>query len=134
MDERLNKAKRSLDGLSVGDAASPRGIPFLKAVLPLVPDGSTKERIEAAALIAPDEHDRAVRCLGTGRGVSAQDTVPFCLWCAAHHLDDYEDALWATAKGAGDVDTTCAIVGGIVALSAPKLPAVWLERREPLPE
>lgn len=115
-------------------AGAPRGISFLKAVLPHVPDGLTKERIETAALIAPDEQGRAVRILGTGHGVSAQDTVPFCLWCAAHRLDDYEDALWTTAKGGGDVDTTCAIVGGIVALSAPEIPAAWRERREPLPD
>jgi hypothetical protein len=32
----------------------------------------------------------------------------------------------------GDCDTTCAIVGGIVALSAPRIPDLWLERREPI--
>jgi hypothetical protein len=32
------------------------------------------------------------------------------------------------------VDTTCAIVGGIVALSSRHVPADWLARREPLPE
>jgi ADP-ribosylglycohydrolase len=70
--------------------------------------------------------------LGTGNEVSAQDTVPFCLWSAAYHLENFEDALWWTARGLGDCDTTCAIVGGIVALSAPEIPALWLERREPL--
>jgi len=35
--------------------------------------------------------------------------------------------------GGGDVDTTCAIVGGIVGAGAP-VPPDWLERREPLPE
>ena len=30
-------------------------------------------------------------------------------------------------------DTTCPIVGGIVALSAGTIPADWLERREALP-
>ena len=74
----------------------------------------------------------AMRKLGTGEKVSAQDTVPFCLWSAAHHLDNFEDALWWTVKGLGDCDTTCAIVGGIVALSAPKIPELWLQRREPL--
>ena len=37
------------------------------------------------------------------------------------------------AKGLGDVDTTCAIVGGIVALSAEEIPTLWLKHREPLP-
>ncbi len=49
-------------------------------------------------------------------------------------MDDFEEALWWTAKGMGDCDTTCAIVGGIVALSAQEIPAAWLEHREALPE
>ncbi|MEA5594520.1 ADP-ribosylglycohydrolase family protein [Rivularia sp. UHCC 0363] len=55
--------------------------------------------------------------LGNGTKVSAQDTVPFTLWCAAQHLDNYEEALWLTVSGLGDRDTNCAIVGGIVSLS-----------------
>ena len=73
-----------------------------------------------------------IRQLGNGSEVSAQDTVPFCLWSAAHHLPDFETTLWWTAKGMGDCDTTCAIVGGIVALSAPEIPVSCLERREAL--
>jgi ADP-ribosylglycohydrolase len=72
--------------------------------------------------------------LGTGTKVTSADTVPFALWCAARHLDDYEEALWTTVSGLGDRDTTCAIVGGIVALSAGRgsIPATWLAAREPL--
>ncbi|WP_306461850.1 ADP-ribosylglycohydrolase family protein [Spongiactinospora gelatinilytica] len=48
------------------------------------------------------------------------------------HLDDYARAFWATGTAGGDVDTTCAIVGGILgARSAP--PPEWLEHCEPLP-
>ncbi len=83
--------------------------------------------------IAPGE---VARVLGSGQRVSVQDTVPFALWCAARHLDNYEEALWATASGLGDVDTTCAIVGGIVSLSAREkgIPDRWLQSREALPE
>jgi len=116
------------------NASPPKGIHFLKEVLPHVPEGLTKERIHLAMLIAPAELQKAMRILGTGNEVSAQDTVPFCLWCAAYHLDNYEEALWITVKGLGDRDTTCAIVGGIVALSAPEILVLWLEHREPLPE
>jgi ADP-ribosylglycohydrolase len=61
--------------------------------------------------------------------------VPFCLWAAAHHRGSYEEALWTTVSGLGDRDTTCAIVGGIVAMSAgvESIPKIWLESREPLP-
>lgn len=110
----------------------PTGEEFLKEILPFIPDGITKSRVELAVQIPSDAFWDAVKQLGTGHEVSAQDTVPFCLWNAAHHLGNYEDALWSTAKGLGDVDTTCAIVGGIVALSVPEVPESWLRRREPL--
>ncbi|CAM5729143.1 ADP-ribosylglycohydrolase OS=Streptomyces albaduncus OX=68172 GN=FHS32_006157 PE=4 SV=1 [Streptomyces griseoloalbus] len=52
---------------------------------------------------------------GCGRRTSAHDTVPFALWSAARSLGDYETAFWTTAQVGGDVDTTCSIVGGVVA-------------------
>ena len=105
----------------------------MREVLAFIPVGITKSRVQAALDIPADDLDLAVQTLGSGREVSAQDTVPFCLWSAAYHLENYEEALWWTVKGMGDRDTTCAIVGGIVALSAPGIPADWLRHREPLP-
>ncbi len=117
-------------------AAEPRlsGAAFIREVLRLVPESLTRERLSTSLDIPAGEIPHAVRLLGSGSEVTAQDTVPFCVWTAAHNLDSYEAALWATAKGHGDCDTTCAIVGGIVALSAQGMPADWLARREPLPE
>lgn len=79
--------------------------------------------------------ERAASALGSGNRVSAQDTVPFCLWVAALHLNNYEEAMWTTVAGLGDRDTTCAIVGGIVALSAgvERIPPSWIESREAIP-
>ena len=76
----------------------------------------------------------AASILGNGTGVISSDTVPFCLWCAARNADNYTDALWTTVSGLGDRDTTCAIVGGIVALSAGResIPEEWLKAREPI--
>lgn len=53
---------------------------------------------------------------------------------AARHADSYADALWATVARLGDRDTSCAVVGGIVALSAGResIPADWLRAREPI--
>lgn len=111
----------------------PSGEELLEAILSYVPEGMTREGIRVARQISSDSLFDAVQLLGTGSEVTAQDTVPFCLWSAAHHLDDYEAALWWTAQGMGECDTTCAIVGGIVALSASRIPPLWLQRREPLP-
>jgi ADP-ribosylglycohydrolase len=116
----------------VADAPFPSGEALIREVTRFVPQGETKRRLLASLDIPAAEHDHAMQILGTGYEVTAQDTAPFCIWNAAHHLGSYEDALWSTARGRGDCDTTCAIVGGIVALSA-EVPAAWLERREPLP-
>lgn len=62
----------------------------------------------------------------------AQDTVPFALWCIAHHLENYEEALWTAVAGLGDRDTICAIVGSVVILSAKPntMPIDWQEQVE----
>lgn len=42
--------------------------------------------------------------------------------------------MWTTVAGLRDRDTTCAIVGGIVALSlSTPIPDGWLAQREALP-
>lgn len=72
--------------------------------------------------------------VGCGLEISAQDTVPFCIWMAAAFLDDYSEAMWTTARVGGDMDTTCAIIGGIVALNVGPagIPPEWIRYREPL--
>jgi len=69
-----------------------------------------------------------------GRDVTSADTVPFCLWVAARHLDSYPEALWTAIRVHGDIDTTCAIIGGIVAMShgEPGIPTEWRNSRERL--
>jgi len=78
----------------------------------------------------------AAYALGNGAQVLAQDTVPFALWVAATHLDDYPAAILACVEAGGDIDTTSAIVGGIVAAhtGVDGIPAEWLAAREPLPD
>jgi ADP-ribosylglycohydrolase len=64
--------------------------------------------------------------------VTAPDTVPFCVWVAAHHLDSFVETLGKTISVGGDSDTNAAITGGIVALSAGResIPVEWLKARE----
>ena len=98
------------------------------------PEGKVRDGLALALEISADRaSEEAAKILGNGSEVTAADTVPFSLWCAARHPDDYQEALWATVSALGDRDTTCAIVGGIVALSAPSIPAGWLAAREQLP-
>jgi ADP-ribosylglycohydrolase len=75
------------------------------------------------------------RKVGNGSLVTSPDTVPLAIWCAARHWRNYPEALWNTVSALGDMDTTCAMVGGIVALSARSnaIPDDWLDAREILP-
>ncbi len=118
---------------ALAESAAQGGRRFLKGILEYAPESQVAEGIRRSLEIPTQEPYEAIRKLGTGQRVSAQDTVPFCLWVAAHHRDDYQAALWTTAKGLGDCDTTCAIVGGIVGCSVERLPKEWLARREPMP-
>jgi ADP-ribosylglycohydrolase len=101
-----------------------------------IDEPAVREGLDRAAEVPADTPAwKAADLLGNGQRIRASDTVPFALWCAAHHLDSLEDALWTTAEGLGDVDTTCAITGGIVGARTGigAVPALWLELREPLP-
>jgi ADP-ribosylglycohydrolase len=105
------------------------------AVIDHTPPGETRRGLERArALPLETSPIEAARELGSGQRVLSEDTVPFSVWCAARHLDSYEEALWSTVSGLGDRDTTCAIVGSIVALSAGResIPPAWIEARERL--
>ena len=110
---------------------------FLDQVLAHVPVGEVHEGISRARDLADDTSiDEAAATLGNGSRVSAQDTVPLVLWCAAGSLGDYQEAIWQTASALGDVDTTCAMVGAIVAAHAgvDSIPLEWMRFRERLPE
>jgi ADP-ribosylglycohydrolase/ActR/RegA family two-component response regulator len=124
-------------------AVKTRGLPasearerILEQVLYRVPEGDTRRGIEVAAAIDPGaDVDEVARRLGNGSNVSAQDTVPFALWAALSSLDSYCEAFWKTVSALGDRDTTCAIVGGIVASRVGRagIPDEWLAARELLP-
>jgi ADP-ribosylglycohydrolase len=110
---------------------------FIDMILPHVPDTLVSEKLRHTRNLAPHASLMlAVSALGNGSAISAQDTVPFVLWAAGEYLDNYEEALWQTATALGDVDTTCAMVGGIVAMytGVEGIPAEWIQAREPLPE
>ena len=119
------------------DAAPPSRHTFLETIIRQVPPSLVRERI-AEALAMPDDVSatEAAAALGDGGDITAQDTVPFCLWCAGGHLDDYEAALWDAVSVLGDRDTNCAIVGGVVGarVGVDSIPQAWFASREPLPE
>jgi ADP-ribosylglycohydrolase len=117
-------------------APPPGRAAFLDLIVPHVPQSEVATRIRRARDLPEDTSVRhAIAALGNSSTVSSQDTVPFTLWCAAQHLDNYEEAIWLTLSALGDRDTTCAIVGGIVApfTGIEGIPADWLSARGPFP-
>jgi ADP-ribosylglycohydrolase len=69
--------------------------------------------------------------LGLQHGVSGYiyDTVPVALYCWLHSPTDFRRAMEDVVRLGGDVDTTGAIVGGLVGatVGARGIPAEWIE-------
>lgn len=156
---RLERARLSLDGLAIGDAfgemmsvnsgAARRRADLgliagtwwhtddteMQAVFEQTPESETREGLRRALEVPFFTSARvAARRLGNGSLVTAPDAVPYAVWSAAKHLDDYREALIETVSGDGDCDTNCAIVGGIVVLHAGResIPKPWQEAQERL--
>lgn len=107
---------------------------LFEVVLAHTPEGDTRRGVlQAGSLLHLEDPRSAAAILGSGHRLVSSDTVPFCIWSVAKGADDYAAALWRTVRGGGDRDTTCAIVGGIVAGRA-EIPSGWLEARERLPD
>jgi ADP-ribosylglycohydrolase len=109
---------------------------IFRVVLDNLEEGEVRDGVARARDLAEGTSpQQAAAQLGAGENVSAQDTVPFVLWCASRGLADFEAAMWRTVAGLGDRDTTCAMVGGLCALAVGRdgLPAHFLERCEALP-
>lgn len=118
--------------VAVAVAAAVPGPDLLDAVLDHLGDTQVRRGVVDARRLLGRSTAEAAYELGNGSHSTAQDTVPFALWAAATHADDYRAAIVACVEAGGDMDTTAAMVGGIVACRT-GVPADWLALREPLP-
>lgn len=117
------------------DPAKPRSLDMIRFVLEHLPQTETYWKLKKSLSLPLEVSPRtAASVLGNGGQIISSDTVPFCLWCASRHADDYASAIWSTISVFGDCDTNCAIVGSIVALSSGRasIPPAWIQAREPL--
>jgi ADP-ribosylglycohydrolase len=109
---------------------------LFEAVLDFTPESKVRRGVLIASQTpAAIPVEAVAKTLGNGSLVTAPDTVPFALWCAANRLDDYVKSLALTISGGGDCDTNAAIVGGIVALSVGRggIRDDWRKEKEPFP-
>lgn len=125
--------------VAVATALAVQGIPaseLINTTLTHTPDSEVASRLRRTSTRPFTADPKWIAGeVGCGLQISAPDTVPYAIWCAARHLDDLTEALWATASAGGDIDTTCAITGGIIAgrTGLTGVPAAWLDACEPLP-
>lgn len=119
---------------SRGVDPSERADRLFEAVFQFTRESEVRRKVLVASQTPANvEPQQVAKALGCGELVTAPDTVPFCLWVAAHHLDDYPKALATAICVGGDCDTNAAIVGGIVASGVGRegIPADWLKAKEP---
>lgn len=105
------------------------------AVLDFTPESKVRVRLALSHGFSEVGAMEVAREVGNGSEISAQDTVPFCIWSACKSLACYQEAILSTLEVGGDCDTNCAIVGGIVSAFSglDGIPRDWLNAREPLP-
>jgi ADP-ribosylglycohydrolase len=136
-------ARLSFDGLSVGDAFGERlfGEPA-DALARMArrepapgPWRYTDDTERALSIVAVLETYGRIGQDALAKGFARRMEDNRGYWIAAHRSAGSEEALWETVSGLGDRDTTCAIVGGIVAMKTGRasIPENWLARREALP-
>lgn len=105
------------------------------AVLDLTPESKVRAGLAMSHGFPDVEAWEIAREVGNGSEISAQDTVPFCIWSACKGLDCYQEAILSTIEVGGDCDTNCAIVGGIISAysGVDTIPKDWHTARERLP-
>lgn len=111
----------------------PEAEALYRFILEHTPDGEVKRLIKKATTL-PQNYDvrTIVAALGNGLRLTAQDTVPFALWCVAGSMSSYSAAIWKGISGLGDRDTIGAIIGSIVVMATghEAIPEQWLAQTE----
>jgi len=121
-------------GLACTSVVAPSREQLLSTAAGYCRPGAVRDVLGVAADLGAVAPTTAAAELGSGYEVSAVDTVPFALWCAAGNLDDFVETFWATVSGLGDRDTTCAIACSVVAarVGIAGIPDDWIARVEPV--
>lgn len=111
---------------------------FYEHLLMIVPEGQVWNGIKKAQQLSLDTPlPKLIEVLGNGTHVTCQDTVPLCIFLTIRALTQYkieemyENAIIETSSAFGDVDTNCAIVGGMIGIISPP-PMKWVKFCQPM--
>ena len=107
-------------------------------LLMFTPKGQVWNGIKRASELPLDTPlGKLIEILGNGTHVTCQDTVPLCVFLTIRALTQYkveemyEKVIIEACKCFGDVDTNCAIIGGMVGIiSSP--PDKWIRYCQPM--
>jgi ADP-ribosylglycohydrolase len=70
---------------------------LIDLILPYLPESEVQSRLRRTLDLAPGTPAAyGAALLGNGSAISAQDTVPYAIWCASEQLADYEAARRST--------------------------------------
>lgn len=107
-------------------------------LLRCTPEGQVRQGIEKAQSLKFDlPIGKVIEVLGNGTHVTCQDTVPLCCYLTIKHLsldkieEMYEKAIIEASMAFGDVDTNCAIIGGMLGVVSPP-PDKWKRFCQPM--
>lgn len=111
---------------------------YYKTVINWTPFGQVRDGIKKASELPLDTPiGKLIEILGNGTHVTCQDTVPLCVFLTIRALTQYkveemyEKVLIETCQCFGDVDTNCAIVGGMIGIISPP-PEKWVRYCQPM--
>lgn len=105
----------------------------IQSVADCTPESAVRDAILHSLTCVPGDLEAAAEVLGNGSRITALDTVPLCVWWAAHAPATFEEAMWRLVGVGGDEDTNCAIVGGILGAAGIAPPPSWLAATEAQP-
>jgi ADP-ribosylglycohydrolase len=107
-------------------------------LLMYVPKGKVWDGIKKSSELPLDTPTgKLIEVLGNGTHVTCQDTIPLCVFLTIRALTQYkieemyEKVMIETCQCFGDVDTNCAIVGGMIGIISPP-PAKWVRYCQPM--
>jgi hypothetical protein len=82
---------------------------FFGEILQLTSESKVRRGILLASQTSAEvPFQEVAKSLGYGSLVTAPDTVPFCIWMAAHHPRHFVEAIGKTISVGGDCDTNAA--------------------------
>lgn len=111
---------------------------YYEFLLKHVPQGQVWDGIKKASELPLDTPiGELIKILGNGTHVTCQDTIPLCVFLTIRAMTQYtieemyEKVMIETCQCFGDVDTNCAIVGGMIGIFSPP-PAKWVKYCQPM--